>query len=397
MDADGDGKVNIEEYKAVVKTKTLQNWFTVMDGRIGPDTPDGKLAMSEWLLGLEEWNKDKDDPTYMALLEEAVGEISSLPATDAKRLDKSNWDLLAARKTASEDKLVAEDLVLLQKTTEDIEMKASQMRSFMKLYGMFSQSEAIKREGGANASLIQGPHDRLARHLNGAMARRAKEVISQPASSWAIALPDDFEARKQKVGDVLRAAEELLAEVNAKYAKEVSGCGSDPTSEITLKSMSLTGKIVELRMLPTDSLEAAKRKLQDREGLPPNQVNFFVEPRDNQLFVEPRDSIVHVTQIRGTSALLHHSEYTHVWDAMNTSSLKLWEPADTPGSLGLHDGAQMFHVLSLGGSPLCSTAEALAQQKVAFEYVQKGMKEMVKELKKEQRSSSGGGGCCVLQ
>ena len=393
MDTDGDGKVNIEEYKAVLKTKTWQNWFQVMDRRL--IEADGKLSMSEWLLGLEEFNKDEDDTTYMAKIEEAIGQISSLPATDTRRLDKSNWDLLAAKKSASsEDKLVEEDLALMDKAVEGLEMKTSQMNSFMKLYGMFANSDAIAREGGPNADLIQGPHDRLARQLNSSLARRAKEVIDQPASSWAVELPADFEARKQKVADALQAAEELLTQVNSKYAKQVSGCGSDPTAEITLNSMSLTGKIVPLRLLPTDSLEIAKRKLQDREGIPPSQLNFFVEPRDKQLSTK----IVHVTQIRGTSALLQEAQFRHVWDAMNTSSLKLWEEADTPASLGLHDGARMFHVLTLGGSPFATPLETAEQQKVAFAYIGKETKKMLKEMKQLDRGGGGGGGggCCAL-
>ena len=54
-----------------------------------------------------------------------------------------------------------------------------------------------------------------------ALVRRARDVIVQPANSWAVELPADFDARKQKVGDALRAAEELLEQVNGKYSKQV--------------------------------------------------------------------------------------------------------------------------------------------------------------------------------
>jgi hypothetical protein len=281
------------------------------------------------------------------------------------------------------------DLKNLSIVADELEAKTTQMASFESMYSLSVSSDAINRPEPA---LIQGPHDRLAAALAKEVTRRALEVSAMPMHSWAgLKLPEDdlfeYVRERERLKKAVAAARAKLGEVERDYADEVGGCGTRPTREISLHSMSLTGRVTTIHVLPDDGLDAVKGKLQSAEGIPADQINLFVtSPRKQDV-----SKVVYATQIRGATDLIKHKEYVHVWEKLNsTAGLQWWEDGDTAASFALHDGAEIFHFLTLdpGRSPLCSPAEQAEQDKLGRQWMKADMKAFRKKVRSGDRSTS---------
>jgi hypothetical protein len=306
------------------------------------------------------------------------------------------------------------DLANLTKVAADLESKTKQMGQFQTIFESSRRNhEIMEKEGlategrsGPDNTIIQGPHDRLQRCLADESTQRAIQVSVAPPSAWSIdgGLPDDFTERVQRLREAEANARAKVEEIKTKYMSEVEGCGAAPDREITLKSMSLTGKVTQVRLLPNDSLETVKGKLQDATGIPPDQLSIFVQPRHKDL---RSGKLVYAVQIKGCTDLIKHADLVWVWEKINaTAGLSLWEPGDTAASFGLHDGAECFHILGFGGrSPLCTPAEQREQEAIAMAWMKRDIAEFKREhgITDDGAKGKGGGGppggsgCCAVQ
>ena len=81
MDVDGDGTVDFEEYKAMVKSPIMLQFFTFMDAHFG--NSDGKLGLDEWLDGMSALGANWSDEDYEAELKKAMDGVKAATGHDA--------------------------------------------------------------------------------------------------------------------------------------------------------------------------------------------------------------------------------------------------------------------------------------------------------------------------
>uniref|UniRef100_A0A7S2NNH1 Ubiquitin-like domain-containing protein n=1 Tax=Haptolina brevifila TaxID=156173 RepID=A0A7S2NNH1_9EUKA len=300
----------------------------------------------------------------------------------------------------TDEELTADDLTMIITALGQVQNKTWQMTKFMEMHGhaVNSTNPLIIPDG----TMIQGPYDRLKRVVSDEDWIKARRMVQAPLSAWkvpppdAITVSDPLGKESQITFTELQAqctsaedeAAALLTKVKESYVSEVEGAGANPEQEITVYTMSITGKVTPLVVMPHDSLATLKSKFQDKEGIPPDQIVFFAQARDA---VDNPNVISNAIHIRGVTELIKHGETDTYDSVMLLGALQLWSETDTAASLRLHDGAKLFHVLQLRGgrSPLCNEQELQEQLAVAAAYVKKDMAKMA-------RSNSSAFGCCTL-
>merc|ERR1712023_562531 len=56
IDTDKSGFIDLAEYKAVVKSETVKDFFAFLDGQ---EIADGKITLSEWITGWQKLTEEK--------------------------------------------------------------------------------------------------------------------------------------------------------------------------------------------------------------------------------------------------------------------------------------------------------------------------------------------------